>query len=46
MDRVSVVLTAIALAAVIASIVTFTQPGRQFLQRTGVLACVAWDCSS
>jgi hypothetical protein len=39
MDRASVILTAIALAAVFASIVTFTLPGRQFLQSARILAC-------
>jgi hypothetical protein len=46
MDRASIILTAIALAAVIASVVTFTVPGRQALQRMGILQCVEWDCGS
>jgi hypothetical protein len=44
MDRASVILTAIALAAVIASVLTFTPPGRQFLQSARILGCQTWDC--
>jgi hypothetical protein len=46
MDRASVILSAIALAAVLASIVTFTVPGRQFLQSARILGCETWDCGA